>query len=161
MDSVDFSFNDLSASGVEELVNFLCAWRRPVRRLKLAGNRIESLRPICRMIEDAQCGITAADGLREVDVSQNTFLPGELDELLAAVSRALGGEEGRRKPPLWPPLWIKADNNGLEVEAPYAVAEAQRHLRVMLAASPQDKDRQLGKDVHLYVGAVTPLDAPR
>lgn len=160
MDCVDFSSNDLSVGGVEELVNFLCAWRRPVRRLKLSGNRIESLRPICRLIEDAQCGLMATDGLREIDISQNSFLPGELDELLNSVSRTLG-EEGRRRAPLWPPLWINAEGNGLEVEAPYAIAEAERHLRVMLASSPQDKDRQSGKDVHLYAGLVTPIDAPR
>merc|ERR1711990_1005027 len=71
LNSVDFSQNRLTETGVNAVVDLLVKHRQVVQRLKFFKNQIRDTSSICKLIEDRQLGCGIDDGLSELHLSSN------------------------------------------------------------------------------------------
>jgi len=154
---LDFSHNGLSDHGAETLIAFLISHQRPVKRIKLFGNKISSTSAICRLLKDPICGLRAAVSVHELHLSYNLITATALLELLETIADMKGLAS------LPSPLWIRIDGNGLENHVSVVVEKVrQRGLEVCIVTQ-KEKDQGCtmsscisGADIHLYCGGITP-----
>jgi len=154
---IDFSHNGLSDHGAETLIAFLISHQRPVKRIKLFGNKISSTGAICQLLKDPICGLRAPVSVRELHLSYNLITVSALEELLETIAEVKGSAS------LPSPLWIRIEGNGLENHASVVVEKVRQNGLEVCIVTQKEKDQGCtmsscisGADIHLYCGGITP-----
>jgi len=150
IECVDVSHNEITDAGAESLIDFFLERQRPMRRLKIFGNRLSEPFALCRLLEDPRCGICAPDGLAELHLSHNNIAPGMLWRLLESIAYTIE-KFGR---PRWP-IWLRLERNAGLRDA----GEIPRKLRVCFEAGPGARGCGIrhcrnDADVHLLLEGV-------
>lgn len=152
LDLVDFSHNAITDIGADTLVDFLIENQKPVKKLKLFGNRLETCDALIRLLEDPGCGLQSDTTIQELHVSHNELEASAIEDLLSCIARlkCIAG-------PLSPPLWLQVEGNKFGEEEMSEVAQRlQGELGICVVAGssgtvPDFCEDGSDVDVHLVL----------
>lgn len=152
LDLVDFSNNNLTDKGFDNVVGLLIAHGRSVRKLKLHANRLSSLAPLSRLFDDPVCGLAAAaaaGGQQEIHLSHNQLQASAIEAFFATLAGAK--ERGVQRPRM--PMFMRVEKNPCNSASLQDVVDRVQGLKVILLEKVSDRGRYPGDaDVLLFAG---------
>lgn len=154
LEAIDLSRNSITDEGVRSLVALLQQHRQATRRLKLFRNKLCEPNALCQLIEDADLGAGAADGLSELHLSSNSITAEGLRRILESLRKCKITCRGFK-----PPIWLRVERNlGLEAEAVQSLATeyVEKGLNVCLEGGGPNSSCTIkwcrhDADVHVHI----------
>jgi len=146
LNMLDFSNNGLTDDGINTIVDFLIQHKKPVKKIKLYGNKMISADGIIRLLEDPVCGLQNEHHLQELHLSHNEISLPAMEELLDAIAAL--------KPPgpISQPLWLRVEKNGFGPDAFDDIAHRLRdtlNICFVLGKGCTNQACEAGADVHI------------